>query len=435
MKHALAAFLLLLTASCGRPDEPVTVRVDSTLTVPSGELPGFEGNDPRLVSVLDDGSGAPIAFVQNELVVVTDDADALDAFVARWGGELLDSRTSPGMNDQLSQIHLVRVDTSAADVSTLAADLATLTPDSRGDLVVSDQEGLELLAAATTEALGGTTVAVNWVAEPTSVLDRVSTEAPVGPAGYSPNAFQWSYYQAGGNQNIGVGEAWRALELAGQADERVKVAVIDMGFQPDDDTPAGWRAISIVPGKQPVGVANTWGGNGTGILGWHGTAVSSTLAAKADNAYGAAGVAAPVADLVMITSGYDYFSAIAALLVARAEGADIVNMSFSANVPTVVAFTVYPFEWATMDAWDHGHLVFASAGNDGRNVDAVIRDAFGTSWGEEAWWTPCENNGVICVGGIGWNTVDRDGGSNFGDEHVDIYAPYMSDGSVASSPG
>ena len=75
-------------------------------------------------------------------------------------------------------------------------------------------------------------------------------------------------------------------------------------------------------------------------------------------------------------------------------------------------------------------LMFASAGNaepgkeDAKNVDAE-QTLGGVGLGfERAWHTPCENVGVICVGGLFTNSLSRASGSNFGSEQVDLFAPF-----------
>jgi subtilisin family serine protease len=67
-------------------------------------------------------------------------------------------------------------------------------------------------------------------------------------------------------------------------------------------------------------------------------------------------------------------------------------------------------------------LIFAAAGNEGKNVDAT--DGIGPVKWEKTWFTPCENSGVICVGGLHDDDIVLDPDSNYGAEHVDIYAPY-----------
>ena len=85
-----------------------------------------------------------------------------------------------------------------------------------------------------------------------------------------------------------------------------------------------------------------------------------------------------------------------------------------------------PFEIATIALRASGMLLFAAAGNDDKNVDAEAKDpVFGFGLGfESTWHTPCENAGVICVGGVAPNSLSRDGDSNFGAEQVDLFAPY-----------
>ena len=99
-----------------------------------------------------------------------------------------------------------------------------------------------------------------------------------------------------------------------------------------------------------------------------------------------------------------------------------------------LGWTVWPFEATTASVRASGALLFASAGNDGRNVDGE-RCIFRICW-EHTWHTPCENAGVICVGGLGWNSKFKAANSNFGPEHVDIYAPYtVYRGQSPSLPG
>ncbi|SMF13840.1 hypothetical protein SAMN02745866_00875 [Alteromonadaceae bacterium Bs31] len=68
-------------------------------------------------------------------------------------------------------------------------------------------------------------------------------------------------------------------------------------------------------------------------------------------------------------------------------------------------------------------LLFAAAGNDGKNVDGEA--CFLGFCVESYWHTPCENNGVICLGGLNEGTRTRHPSSNFGSEHVDSYAPFV----------
>jgi hypothetical protein len=77
-------------------------------------------------------------------------------------------------------------------------------------------------------------------------------------------------------------------------------------------------------------------------------------------------------------------------------------------------------------------LVFASAANDDRDVDAIkcVDLLLDTICYESHVWIPCEVSRVICVGGVGWNSDRRIQGSNYGSDvfatdSVDIYGPYV----------
>src|SRR5690606_32883931 len=219
----------------------------------------------------------------------------------------------------------------------------------------------------------------------------------------------------------------RLLELAGKLENRVKLAILDMGFEPNADFAAGWLAISNVPFVDPVGTENLLFCEflDFGSCPWHGTNAASAAFALPDNDFGSAGPAGPVADPVLVFTLYDMFTSVTALATAKDAGAKIANMSYGAAIPDVLFFTVEPFDVATASFRDSGMLLFAAAGNDDDDVDAerCIRFIGCLGW-EEAWHTPCENAGVICVGGTNGNSTSRASGSNYGAEHVDIFAPF-----------
>src|SRR5690606_31958716 len=350
------------------------------------------------------------------------DQAALDAFLARWDGTVLRTfePTSAGLIE-LSTQYLVRVDTSAVDdpTASLADDLRSLDPQATGTHGVSSQEGLELIALTSSEAAGGSDVGINWVGGGAGPFaDRTSNEAPTGQSlagvAYTPDAFAWPSHAQFSEQEIGVAEAWRALDLAGKLGNKVKLAVLDMGFEPDDDTPAGWIAISNVPLEQPTGTANLlWCGGGNDCP-WHGQNVASAAMATADNGFGGAGSAGPVADPVLVFTLYDFFTSMTALGEARIAGARIANMSYSTPVPYYLGWSVLPFEAATAAFRETGMLLFAAAGNEGKDVDSE-GCTFGVCW-ERTWVTPCENAGVICVGGMAGNATTKATNSNYGGE-------------------
>jgi serine protease len=417
---------LSLGACRGSEEAPlVSVTVDPSLSPRVESLPGFDDGQPRPLAVATDIDGEPAVFVANELWVSTDDAEGLEALLARWGGEVIAS-LEPGAFDLsfLPTQHLIRVDASAADVALLGEHIREIDADVTGDYTVSSDEGLALLAAAAEEAASGHALGVNWVGEGAQFLDRNVTEGPEGPSGYQPNPFEWPSHSIDASQETGVAEAWRALDFADRLGERVGVAILDMGFSPDIDTPGDMVAISNVPGVNPIDRDNIL--HCGDPCPWHGTNVRSAAMAVPDNGFGSAGPAGPVARPILVFTLYDFFTSITALAEAKALGADIANMSYGAPVPDFVAWSAGPFNTATAAFRASGMLLFAAAGNKGRDVNRErCFGAFGVRvcW-ERRFHTPCQNAGVICVGGLQHDSLGRHPDSNFG-ASVDIFASYV----------
>lgn len=403
-----------------------TITVDTNLTPPVTELTGFEDGVPRPIACIAGDDEAQAEFIANELWISTDNQAELNSFLTRWKGIVLKEFKPADFGlSGISNQYLVRVDSSTADTSKLSENLLKLDANSQDEHQVSSTAGLNLLVASAAEAANGLKVGVNWVSIGSNILSEQTIEAPSGPSlagiAYDPNAFNWSSHNTESVQDIGVAEAWRALDLAGKLDNKIKIAILDMGFAPDADFPDDWLAISNVPFTPPTGTENLLGCGSGNPCPWHGTTVVSAAMAVQDNNYGSAGPAGPVGNAVVIFTLYDMFSSITALAEAKLAGAKIANMSYSASIPDYLFYTVLPFDLATKAIRASGMLLFAAAGNDGKNVDA--ERCFFKCW-EKTWHTPCENDGVMCVGGIAGNSKTRAGGSNYGKEHVDIFAPY-----------
>ena len=424
------AALLALGACAGpsAPLPPVTLTVDAAVAPPQATVPGFADGAPRPLAAVTGDEGAVATFVADELWLATDDPAELAAFLARWDGTVL-STFEPadyGLTGMVTQ-YLVRVDASGADPAALAADLRALEPTATGDHRVSSEGGLDLLAAASAEARAGAEVGLNWVGSGGQFTDRSTAEATsgTGSAGgaFGRDAFLWPSHRYGTDPDIGVGEAWRALELAGKLGNRVNLAILDMGFQPGGDLAGDYRSFSNVPLTSAIGTENLlWCGGGVDCP-WHGQMAASAAMALADDGFGGAGPGGPVARPVLVFTSYDFFTSITALGEARILGARIANMSYSTPVPWYLGWSVLPFEVATAAFRATGMLLFAAAGNDGKNVDAEGCTPLLGCW-ERTWVTPCENAGVICVGGTTAGGTDRASSSNYGLEQVDLFAPY-----------
>jgi len=406
-----------------------TAVVDRSLRPNQQALPPLEDGRPRQLARVVDAKGHQADFVHDEIIVVTEDAAVLSAIVNRWRGTVLKTirPTDYGVN-RTKTIHLVRIDSTAADTLALARDLATINPNVRGDFRVSSEEGLSLVAAAAYEAARGARVEINWVAQPSVFENKISPESPVGPAtgGYDSNAFNWGYMTTKTGNHIGVADAWRVLEQEGKLGNKIKIAVLDAGFSTTADYPSNVQFFTVNSGKK-------MGDPGSSSSPWHGSRVAQTVAAVPANAFGTAGVAGPVADLILVYVDGDLFDTMAAVWNAAGAGARIINISAHVSVPAALTLAqssgVGVLNDVTADTRADGILIFASAGNEGVNVDA-----YDGAW-EEAWYAPCENDGVICVGGEATAITaeaasqssdysNSDSRSNYGPEQVNLYAPF-----------
>lgn len=440
---AAAAFVPAAYGAGPQPEPPTlppVFKVDARL-VPAESVPDArDGTARRLAAVVDDLGNRGV-FIEDELIVVTDDPKALNGVVDRWHGEVIDT-IDPARNDiaGMSPQYLVRVDPSGADTAELPEMLARLNPTRDIEHRVSSDRAIQLLTVAATEATKGLTVGINWLASGADIPRGTTQESDTGPVGFNTgpaywgNAFDWFYLRDGGTLDIGVTQAWSVLAQTGRLDERVSIAVLDGGFAPDTngDFPAGWRALSALPFTAATGSPNPSSCSGGTACPWHGTAVANAAAGAVDNRAGAAGPAGPVAQMVLVHESADMFNGSVALGLAYGAGARIANMSWSGEVPATLSFTALPFDLVTREYRNLGMLLFAAAGNDHINVDDtdcfILRDL---CW-EETWVFPCENGGVICIGGIDTSASTRSSGdprsrapgSSYGAADVDLFAPY-----------
>jgi len=439
-----AAFVPVAYGAGPQPEPPTlppVFKVDVEL-VPAESVPdGPDDTERRLAAVVDDLGNRGV-YIEDELIVVTDDPKALNGVVDRWHGEVIDT-IDPARKDiaGMSPQYLVRVDPSGADTAELPEMLARLNPTRDIAHRVSSERAIQLLTVAATEATNGLTVGINWLATGADIPSGATRESDTGPVGFNTgpvywgNAFDWFYMRDGGTLDIGVTQAWSVLGHTGRLDERVSIAVLDGGFAPatNGDFPAGWRALSALPFTAATGSPNPNSCSGGMACPWHGTAVANAAAGAVDNRAGAAGPAGPVAQMVLVHESADMFNGSVALGLAYHAGARIANMSWSGEVPATLSFTVLPFDLVTRTYRNLGMLLFAAAGNDGINVDDtdcfILRDL---CW-EETWVFPCENGGVICIGGIdtsastrlsGGDPTSRAPQSNYGGADVDLFAPF-----------
>jgi serine protease len=430
-RRSVRARVLLLGSlpagkACGGP---ATVLVDRSLK-PQAKMPKIRGFGRRPVARMEDPYGNAVDFVSNELIVKASSRQRLEPFLKRWSGKVL-ATVDLGPIGKGKQF-LVRIDVDRARTDGLAADIAKLS-DARGSVTaVSSEQGLELLAAAADEGRAGAQVGVNYVSQGSAIASGTSIEGATGPkefgpggAAYDPNAFNWTHMSATSTQGVGTAEAWRLIERSGHSANKVGLAVLDMGFASRTngaDFGEPLAAISNVPFTDALGTSNLLGCGGGNSCPWHGTSVANTAFAVPDNRLGVAGSGGLVARRIVVFTLYDFFTSISAVVAAGAAGAQVLNMSYGADVPAAFSWTVLPFEATTGLAHGAGMLLAAAAGNSNTDVDA--EDCFIVCW-EETLWTPCENIGVFCVGALDHDSTGRAGYSNWGRRGggVDLFAP------------
>ena len=377
------------------------------------EIAGLDdGDEPRPVGRID-GEDGTTDVVLGEVIVSTRSDDELNEFIARWNGEVRDS--FPSAEDGLTD-HLVRIDTSTVDTTTVAADLASL--EAQDDLRVSDERTLRLLAVAAAEVADhGTVVTLNPLATPTGVEDGVAQESSD-----QGNPFGWSYLEGGGTQDFAVAPAWQLLEAHGKLERTVTILVHDGGFSHNPDFPEDSTIRSATWGEEnKVGCADS-------KCPFHGTNVALTIAGQLDNEYGTVGPAGPVVDeLIVVGLHNDQWKRLRTLDdMVDLYRPDIVNMSYSSNITVFKAAAQDLYDRRYKSMHDRGALLFGSAGNDGRDVDTETC-VFG-SCGENRLIMPCESIYVVCVGGVDQNTIERDPSSNYGQDDdrrsVELWGPY-----------
>jgi len=419
---------LMALGAGGTTPAGMSFSLDESIAPSVSELAGYEDGAPRPLASIAGETGTQGDFVANELILITDDQAALNAFLARWDGEILET-FDPAEYDLagLTPMYLVRINTDLADASQLEDEIQALAGDAGGAYRVSSQQGLNLLAAAASEAADGSSVGVNWVGQPADYAHGTTAEAPTAPGG--PNAYNWNFLRAGGVQDIGVTEAWTALDMAGRLKNKVKIAILDGGFAPSEDFPAGYEAITTIGYEAATGTPGPGKCSGFACP-WHGTGVVGAAMGVPDNGFGAAGPAGPVANALTIRTRLGFFSMMTAIATAQMKGAKIINMSYGFRAAFFDAGAKW-FESVIKKARGKGILLFAAAGNENQDVDhtndvkvPLFPFGFKVVKVEPFFYLPCENQGVICVGALAPNSNKRDDSySNWGDKDVDIFAP------------
>lgn len=405
------------------PPDPgnLDIVVDASLDPHRAAIePLADGAAPRTIGRIRSTEGVESDIVLDELHVSVRSDEELDALLERRNGEILEAGEPDEFGDGFTD-YLVRVDPATADRDSLAANLAAFEDFHVGTMTVGDADVEALLAIAAEEtARHGMLVSPNWVENAAGIRDDSTTEwETIALSG--ADAFDYPWLQTGGPQDGGVTAAWQLLYGVGGIGNRSKLLIVDEGYWGNGDMPAD------VTTRKADWKRYGWGaGSATGSGAFHGTHVMIAAAGQVDNNYGAAGPGAPVTDLIVMSGKSSTWSRFRDVKrVVKDERPHVVNMSLSSDVTSFIDLN----QWRVDRHFrkirdDYGALVFASASNDSRNIDA----------GNDL-VLPCESNFVVCVGGVeggigpdGDVPLARHRGSNWGTERnsgsVEIWGPH-----------
>ena len=370
-------------------------------------------------------------FVENEVLIGSDDTDTLDYLVERHAAEIIPPPPVPpqpeGMDPQRARSTegmptVTRARFQGEDVSLEALEtIAEQQPERT--FQVTSRAGAGTLALATGLALDGRRVLPNLVGETAALPLSASTEGPRSDG--TSDAYQWPEYTGPSR----VARAWQLMEAYSQVrsiELPIFLGILDTGFNLDNaGNPRGpnpdvtqfiqWN-LANYPDSEG-GPAD--GPNNEPGKEWHGNTVLSAAAAPINNGAGAAGAggvaSAQSSQQIVIPVLFKTFRTISqifrCLQLSVAWGIDVVNISFLIKFPKILLPVSAEWDDVFQFAADQGVVVVAGAGNDNEALpDAVVFPATRTP-------------GVITVGALdtGSGTLAA-GFSNYGSS-VDIWAP------------
>lgn len=392
----------------------VTFEADLPVSVPT--VPGFDDGPPRVVGAAIGRDGSQDEFVENEIQIRVTDPQDLENFLTLYDGVVLRDDTVIGMADDGTMFevpggsdgwHLVRI--NPGTVSLDQAIDAFWNAGFRGDVSFSSEAMASTLAIAVREETRE--IGPNQVLEKQALLEHPLVADPVDPSDYVD--FSALSYMTDdddpdepGDQGLSIGTA-RAFEYLrntglppirfGGSWTPARVAVIDNGFALDPITGLGnpdYVGPLGVSGVAPLQVDITNGDIRAGQTTdasdkpWHGQGAFGVCCALPRNRFGAAGSGGEYVRPILIRMGGSVWEMASAIRSASFMQAAIVTMSWTNWCGDwCESLNDSDLQSAIYNVSAFGGAVFASAGNDGRDIS-----------GEEL--KPCTLDQVICVGGL-----------------------------------
>ena len=405
-------------------DPFAALAIDAGLVAVDASLPGINGGPDRRISAVSRPGGEIEQFVSDELIVTATSEEELESFVNAVGGSVSTLPLPiprPEWNVDLraeipeSDSYLVRVDLNQAQPGVFKTVAETL--ELPLDATFSSLDALKLFSIAAEATVNlGLTVAPNFVTQLYSP-DVVLWKTDEHTSGNSTvNGFDLREIR---HPDLQVARAWQFLDLLdlgrrGQhGSGRVDVAIVDLGFALNEDFPpkAVIPMYDFVDGDTDA--------TGSPYLAednkeWHGTQSLSTVAARHNNAFGAAGIGGQVADPMIFHVANSVWDMADAIRTATRWGADVINVSMGAECGFLCGmFAVFSgagsLASAVRAANSSGVTVVAAAGNQGWNLDQKLL-------------IPAELPGVIGVGALDASNVNARNDSSYG-SNIDIWAP------------
>ena len=392
---------------------PLEVVVDTSVQPAVTEVEGFaDASAPRPVGRVVTADGTATDVVLDEVQLLVPDLATLDAFVARWAGTVTDV-TEPDTDGMRAA--LVHIDVDRADPAALPADLLALEPDHSGTMRVSSDRGAATLTPRS-QPMPLRTARSSRRTRWRSTMRSSTGRRRSGTASRTLTPSAGTSSVDGAAMDSGVGRAWQLLEATGKLDNRVRIMIVDGGFSSNPD----------FPDQTTLRLAD-WGDKSRTSGGYHGTDVVMAAMAKVDNEFGTAGPAGPVAELVAVAKYLDDYKTLRKTLdMVREHDPDIISSSYHTTHTAFRDTTEGLKDWYYRRMRDNGALLFASAGNDGKNVDDGL--CAPGDCDEKKTYLPCESKYVVCVGGVDAATAKWDDGSNYGivdnNKSVEIYGPW-----------
>jgi hypothetical protein len=402
-------------------------RIDTKIVAEPARIP--DGQQKYLdVGVIIDPHGDRAQFVEGEVVLQSDKPGYVKQFADSWKGKILADDTLPQANPKLvpkiRDIPLTkgffRVGVNVDRMSTKEIPGLAKQAGLHGKYTFSSEAVLKLFGLYLKEAVNGNKfITLNTVFRAHQCTITSTHEHPLVASAPDPSLWNEGFndaYSFGwtSDADMQLIEAWDLIDLLGATVERRTLCVLDRSFDINQDF-EGCIEYDFINGDHNADS----GGD------YHGLGSLSMACAQADNEFGSVGTGHKVVQPMAFHHNYTMWQSARAIRTAIHWGADIVSMSFGVPCDWWCSLLFglagdAPLTLAIDEAYDHGLVLLASAGNDELNLNLhhILPVEAATSTGK----TP------IGVGAITLDTKmavrsDRfDWGSNYGN-NVDIWAP------------